>query len=362
MATAGQEHTVQVSGALCCMNRFQVLRKVAPEVCELTERRHIVLQSVYLQQPIGRRALAAKLAWPERMVRKEVEFLREAGLLETETAGMAITSTGEWVLQGLKGIIRDLHGLSDLENLLARRLSLRKVIVVPGDSDRDEAVKKEIAGATAKLLAEVLGEGDVLAVTGGTTLAEVANSFPAQDEGRDLLVVPARGGLGEEVELQANSVAALIAQGLGGRYRLLHVSDDLGEEAMASVACDPKIREILGIIRSAQVVLHGIGTASDMAKRRGLSPELMSHLKEYQAVGEALGYYFDCHGEIVYTTRSVGLNLEDLSTIDTVIAVGGGRSKAEAALAVLSTGHQHIYITDEGAARQMLEALDNWCE
>ena len=160
---------------------------------------------------------------------------------------------------------------------------------------------------------------------------------------------------GEEVELQANSVAARIAERLGGNYRLLHVPDDLGEETMASIACDPKIRQLLECIRSARVVLHGIGTAADMARRRGLSPELQRHLEEKQAVGEALGYYFDSHGEIVYTTRSVGLSLDDLRSVDMVIAVGGGQSKAEAALAVMSTGHQDIYITDEGAARRMLE-------
>ena len=40
-----------------------------------------------------------------------------------------------------------------------------------------------------------------------------------------------------------------------------------------------------------------------------------------------------------------------------VVAVGGGKSKAEAALAVLSTQRQDIYITDEGAAREMLRCL-----
>lgn len=337
------------------MDRLQMLCKIAPEVAELIERRHVVLQHVFMQQPIGRRALATRLAWPERMVRKEIGFLREAGLIETEPAGMVVTATGESVLLGLKSVIRDLHDVVQLEELLTQRLTLKKVVVVPGDADRDETVKKEIARATARLLDEVLKEGDVLAVTGGTTLAEVANSLPTQYGDRDLWVVPARGGLGEEVELQANSVAARIAERLGGNYRLLHVPDDLGEETMASIACDPKIRQLLECIRSARVVLHGIGTAADMARRRGLSPELQRHLEEKQAVGEALGYYFDSHGEIVYTTRSVGLSLDDLRSVDMVIAVGGGQSKAEAALAVMSTGHQDIYITDEGAARRMLE-------
>jgi central glycolytic genes regulator len=92
-----------------------------------------------------------------------------------------------------------------------------------------------------------------------------------------------------------------------------------------------------------------------------LPPELIRHLQEQAAVGEALGYYFNSQGEIVHTTRSVGLRLEDLSSVSLVIAVGGGHTKAEAALAVLSTGHQNVYITDEAAARQMLSDL-GWHE
>ncbi|HHT28378.1 MAG TPA: hypothetical protein GXZ82_14230 [Firmicutes bacterium] len=339
------------------MERLQILRQIAPEIVEIIEHRYMVLQNVYFLQPVGRRALAARLGWPERMVRKEIDFLREAGMLKSEPAGMMVTDFGVKALSGLEETIRKLHGLTELEHALARRLHLRKVIVVPGDSDQDETVKRGLARATARVLNAVLNDHDVLAVTGGTTLAEVANSLPSHHTERDLLVVPARGGLGEEVELQANSVAARIAERLGGRYRLLHVPDGLGEEALASIAVDPNIKQLLDIIRTARVVLHGIGNAEDMARRRGLAPQFMQLLQQENAVGEALGYYFTRDGRIVYTTRSVGLRLEDLEAAELVIAVGGGRSKAEAALAVLSTGHQHYYITDEAAARRMLAIL-----
>lgn len=339
------------------MKQLSVLRKIAPEIGELVERRHTVLQSVTFAQPIGRRALASRLGWPERMVRKEIDFLRESGLLISDTAGMEVSPSGEHVLEELKEIIRDLHGLSAVEKELADRLNLKRVVIVPGDSDLDETVKKELAHATAEFLESVLESADVLAVTGGSTLAEVARSLPRASAERDLVVVPARGGLGEDVELQANAVAAAIAQRLGGNYRLLHVPDDLGQEAISTISMEPKIKELIDLIRSARIVLHGIGTADEMARRRGLSAEYVELLHKRKAVGEAFGYYFDKDGEIVFTTSSVGMRFEDLEGVDLVVAVGGGASKAEAALAVLSTQHQDIYITDEGAAREMLRRL-----
>lgn len=339
------------------MNQLVLISKIAPEVKELVERRHMVLQTISFAQPVGRRALASALGWPERMVRKEIDFLRETQLIVSDAAGMMVTPAGEHVLEELKRVVKEFHGLTELEKELQTRLNLKRVIIVPGDSDQDDSVKKEIATVTARWLAEELRPGDVLAVTGGTTLAEVAMSFPPIEEKRDVIVVPARGGLGEEVELQANTVAAGIATHLGGSYRLLHVPDDLGKDAIASIAGDPKIKALMELIRSARIVLHGIGTAEEMAKRRGLAQEYVEILNRRKAVGEAFGYYFDRDGNIVFTTSSVGLRFEDLEGVELVVAVGGGRSKADAALAVLSTRHQDVYITDEGAATEMLSRL-----
>ena len=89
-------------------------------------------------------------------------------------------------------------GLAEIEQELAERLGLKRVFVVPGDSDDDETVKKEIARVTAEFLRAELVPGDVLAVTGGTTLAEVAKSLPASNGGnrRDRRPCPGRVGRG----------------------------------------------------------------------------------------------------------------------------------------------------------------------
>lgn len=340
------------------MDNLAVIRRIAPEIAELVEKRYTILRNIYFVQPVGRRALAARLRLPERTVRNEVELLREQGLLASNPAGMQVTDAGERILGDLKEYVRELRGLSGLERHLARLLGLQQVIIVPGDSDEDETVKKEMAKATAKYLKAVLQDGDVLAVTGGTTLAEVARSFPASTEKREIMVVPARGGLGEEVEKQANTVAASIADRLGGTYRLLHVPDDVGEDVIASLCGDPKIKEMLDLIKETDMVLHGIGTAEEMAKRRGLGEGDLRLLRDRRAVGEAFGYYFDRKGSIVYTTTSVGLRMEDLAKIDKVVAVGGGHTKAEAALAVMSNRYQDVCITDEGAARLMLTSIE----
>lgn len=330
-----------------------VLQRIAPELSRVVEERYIILRNVRFIQPVGRRVLAAVLKEPERAVRRELDVLRAQGLVQADVGGVKLTPEGEGILDLLGDYLRHLRGLVELERMLADRFGLERAIVVPGDSDQDPSVKRELGRAAGRVLRDILRDGQILAVTGGTTIAEVANALSFGNWKVEVTVVPARGGLGEDVEKQANTIAALLAKTLGGSHRLLHVPDDLSEEALASVTSEPRIREVLELVRRADVVLHGVGTAEEMARRRGLSEEQISRLEKLGAVGEAFGYYFDRLGRPVYITSSVGLKLEDLERAGTVIAVGGGASKAEAVVAVMSHHYQDILVTDEGVARRI---------
>ena len=336
------------------MEPVSVMQKIAPDMLKIIERRYKLLRTVYYTCPIGRRALAAKVNVSERTVRKELELLEDQGLVVGTAAGMQATPAGEQVLVELKEYIREMYGLGELENELCELLSMDTVIVVPGDSDQDEVVKKDMARATARYLRGILRDGDTLAVTGGTTLSQVAECFPADTAQRQIIVVPARGGLGENVNIQANSVAARLADRLGGQYRLLHAPDNVAPSLVDTIMREPRIRDVLSLMRRSNVLLHGIGTAEEMARRRGMDDTTVMHLIADGAVGEAFGYYFDVEGNIVYSMPSVGLRMEELQQIPLVVAVGGGKSKAWAVLSVANTGYCDVCITDEGAARRLM--------
>lgn len=333
---------------------LSIQQKIVPEIIPLMLSRHQVLRSIRFSQPIGRRALADQLHLQERKIRNEVEFLKQQQLIISASAGMQVTPEGETLLWELERYIRDIQGLNELETRLAKIFSIQRVMIVPGDADQDESVKKDLARKTAEYLLANLKEGSILAVTGGTTLAEVAAALTMPTAKRNITVIPARGGLGEDVEIQSNTVAANIAKGLGASYRLLHAPDDLRAKTMQSIAGEPKIKELLELLRRADMVLHGIGSAEEMASRRGMPPEKIAEIQHKGAVGEAFGYYFSIEGQVVHSTSSVGLQITELSSIQQVVAVAGGRSKAAAVKAVLSHAPRNVLILDEGAARGIL--------
>lgn len=86
-----------------------------------------------------------------------------------------------------------------------------------------------------------------------------------------MLFVPARGGIGEGVELEANTICAKMAQNTMSNYRLLYVPDHVSSEAYASIVTEPSVKEVLELIRSSNIVIHGIGDALTMARRRSTS-------------------------------------------------------------------------------------------
>ena len=329
--------------------------KLVPDLLDVMQKRLDILRHVYLQQPIGRRSLAQSLDITERVLRAEVDFLRDQGLIYVENIGMSLTSLGIEVMESLDHLIKEVYGLSSLEQRLQPLLRVKRVFVVPGNSDESDLNKRELGRKAAQYLLSVLTQHDIVAVTGGSTLASMAEMVSGSQNLPNVLFVPARGGLGEHVETQANHIAATCAKKVGAKYRLFHVSDYMGAQAFRLMINDPYIVEMLDLVRSSTVVVHGMGRAIEMAVRRNASGDVLRMLEQGRAVGEAFGNYFDSNGTLVYQTETMGLRLEDIQKARCVIGIAGGKRKAEAIYAVSRAGYQDVLIIDEAAAEGIIE-------
>ena len=334
-------------------------KKIVPELTELLVERYRVLRQVSNEQPIGRRALAVQLNLSERILRSQVDFLKNCGLLNFSAAGMTVTDEGNDILRELADYVRKLQGLSSLEQYLLESMSIKKVVIIPGDSDRELVVKQELGRAAGRTLMELLkdGRGKVVAVSGGTTLAAMAANINGNYP--ELMVVPARGGLGDTVEQQANTITTVLAQNLHASYRQLYVPDSVSQEVLNSIFSeDEGVRSVVEMIKHADILVHGIGRADVMAKHRRLPQHLIDELLKQGAAGEAVGQYCALDGSKVYVTNNAGLMMQDLLHIGTVIGVAGGKSKAKAIMAVSRATKQDILVTDEAAATEIVSLLE----
>lgn len=335
---------------------LELQKKIVPDLLEVMQKRYQVLHYIRLMQPIGRRTLADNLGMTERVLRSEVTLLKDQGLLDVASSGMQLTDEGSQLVIELEDIMKEVAGLRELEETLQKKLHINKIIVVPGDSDQNPSVKHDMGSACVVCMKKSILENNIVAVTGGTTLAAVADMMTPDMKGKNYLFVPARGGLGEHVENQANTICAKMAEKAKGEYRLLHVPEQVSRESYQTLIEEPSIKDLLKLIKSANLVIHGIGDALTMADRRKTTDHDVKKIIEGHAVGEAFGYYFDEQGKIVHNITTFGIRLQDLQESDNVIAIAGGTSKAKAIHAYTKLyEHTSVLITDEGAARHLLE-------
>lgn len=302
--------------------------------------------------------MATSLGISERIIRNEVNLLRDQGLLNIEIMGMNVTDEGKNLLHELNHIYKGIKGILGLQKDLEKALGLKQAIIIPGDSFENSAILGEMGKVTSNTIKSLVHPKDIIGITGGSTMARVAEEMTTLSHDKsDILVIPARGGLGEEIETQSNAIAAKIGKKLGGSYRLLNVPDTLEAEALDIIIKNDEIKSSINLINRINLLVFGIGRADNMAYRRNLPKDRIDKILSQGSVAEAFGHYFDIKGKEVWEYKTIGLSLDKFKEISNVIGVAGGAEKAEAIMAITSLRKDIIIVTDESAARRILELV-----
>lgn len=249
----------------------------------------------------------------------------------------------------------------DLEAELRERFGLADVIVSPARAE-PQAQREEVARSAARYLDRRLRDGDVVAVSHGRDAGEVPRFFRP---GRrlDCTFVSAMGGSPRVDEpTNPNEICRALAERAGGRavslYAPAHVeSAEMRDRLLQQEA----VAETLRVAGRATVALVGIGGTDDgctMVRSGCISPEEIGRLRRHGAVGDILGNYVDARGRPIASAESsrlIGLGMDDLRRIETVVAVVSEPEKPPAILGVLRSGVIDVLILDEGNARAVLE-------
>ncbi len=337
-------------------NLLEIQRKIVPEALILLEKRYSILKEIYLSGTIGRRMLASKMNISERIVRSEVEFLKAEGLLSIDATGMIITPVGMEILDNLGEYISQIRGLSVMQDNLAKKMGINKVLIVPTSLEYNQDALKELGKEASKYFLKTVKPDDIVGITGGYTMYQFSEQMPKKEFSK-MTIVPARGGLGEVLEIQSNSIVANLAGKLSANYKLLHIPDNINKDIMSYMYEDPQIKGVVDDIAKINYFVFGIGNAEDMAKRRHTPKEQWEYIRSRGAVSESFGHYFDIDGNIVHETGTVGIKLEQYKNLQNIIGIAGGKNKAEAILSISKINKNLVLITDESAAYRILDLL-----
>jgi len=334
---------------------LDLINVVAPEVKDIMLKRYNILKIIRENQPIGRRMLAQEIVDTERRIRSETDNLRKLGLIIVETNGMFISKKGEDLIEDLEELSYKIKGLKKIESSLKDKLGIRDVYMVEGDSSKSNLVFKDLGKKTAKVVEGLIKEDVKIAIMGGTTMAVVAEQMEEKKYPENLLVLPGRGGMGESIDIQANSIASKLAKKIGAKYRLLHVPDNIKPEILEALKTNPQIKNILRDLKEVNLLIFGLGRSEDMAIRRNLPELTRDELRIKKACVESLGFYFNEDGEPIMHSTSVGIALDDLQNIENAVCAAAGIKKAKAIYAFSKYYKKYILVTDEVTAKEILK-------
>lgn len=265
--------------------------------------------------------------------------------------------------------------LFDLEARLKASFDISDAVVIPQIAEQANAMVHTLGRAGANYLLGRLQDGDVVAIGGGTAVHAVVQALETR-RSYDVKVVPCMGAVQGRVTTDVNYLATQLAVRLGGPARgsaggeayQLHapafVDTEKQREMLLSMG---PIKEILDIARQATIALLGVGTVDYQTSRfvqfTALSAEDMKWIAEScGGVGEIAARIYDIKGQPCakeYANRTVGLSLQELRNIPFVVGVAAAAVKTRPIYGALRGGYLDALITDEAAARGVLELSEH---
>jgi DNA-binding transcriptional regulator LsrR (DeoR family) len=254
-----------------------------------------------------------------------------------------------------------------LEDALIDRFALTSCTVAPSVAAEGETrgAFAAVGAAGARFLHRYLeGAGPALVGVGkGRTLTAAVVHMPAMRR-PDLKFVSVSGSLTRTLATNPYDVVHKLVANTGGEGYFLPVpyfAASLQEKQV--LLAQKSVQDLLGLARQAHLFVVGIGALNSDAHVRQtgmVSDAEWTALRRLGAVGDLMGSFLDRDGrpiDAAVNRQSVGLTIGDLRG-RRVVALAGGAGKANAILAALRTGVISDLITDEAAARPIVDALE----
>ncbi|NLT12857.1 MAG: hypothetical protein GXY05_00795 [Clostridiales bacterium] len=273
-----------------------------------------------------------------------------------------------------------------LASELAERFRLRKCIVVPSGSHKDDVLLRITTSQAARFASETLFTSHSSVGTAwGSTCREFMRAFPEDTNLCDVNVVPLVGAsplLTQEYQL--NESVRMFAEKMRG-FPLFIYSPGLVEtlEDKRRIMESTFMQSILDRWKNTDYAVLGIGRHRRWEELRGVyqrmglgaKPEdmrqahrgsrtMLEEINSYTdlAVGDLCARQFNIHGEFTqsdYNSKLIGIEGDVLKTIKHVMAIAVGSEKVFAIIGALRTNIIHYFITDENTAIQVLDLLNS---
>jgi len=245
---------------------------------------------------------------------------------------------------------------------LKERFGLRDVLVVPLPTTEPGELLQELGKAAAQYLEDIVKAGDIIGISWGNTLHQVAKALSGKRQPPDIRVVQLKGGVTRtSTDFPTGELAVAFARAFNGTAYLLPAPTFVEDEATKEVLVqEPSIQDILCLGRKANIALVSIGYPSRrsvLVKAGFFSARDIENMRANGAVGDICSRFFRRDGSLYSTNldrRTIGISLEEIKEKPYSIGVAGGLNRVEGILGALRGGYINVLITDEITAKGVL--------
>jgi len=250
----------------------------------------------------------------------------------------------------------------ELERMLERKYRLDKAYVLNSNNLSYSDVLRLMGIFAAKYINNQVKNNHVIGITWGKSVSHTIAALNPNPSLK-LEVVQAIGGT--LVQNPIINIPSLL-QTFMSKFDAtaiylnapLYVDDP---QTCVQLKAEPAIAYALEKARNADIILTGIGEASEETFQYmwfgfDINKELNQLLKAGVS-GSICAQTYDINGtpvSSVFNSHVMGITLEELKTAKKVVAVSGGRRKAEAVLGALRGGYIDVLVTDSQCVNEMV--------
>jgi DNA-binding transcriptional regulator LsrR (DeoR family) len=249
-----------------------------------------------------------------------------------------------------------------LERNIEKKYSLREVIIVDDDKD-DDAQKKNLAKACAEYLKRIVKMDDNIGVSMGTTIKNIGKYIEPNSK-LNLTLIPLIGGVGQtQIEIHPNHVVMDLARAFRGDFKLLHAPAVVSNgEIRNTFLKEESLENILEMGKKVDIAVVGIGSPitdkSTMMSSGYFDVDDLKVFKKQGAAGDICLQFYDINGqsdEFEFNNRVIGVELDNIKKIPTVIGVAGGEEKIEAIVGALNGKFINVLVTNYSNAKAIYD-------
>jgi len=249
-----------------------------------------------------------------------------------------------------------------LERNIEKKYSLREVIIVDDDKD-DDAQKKNLAKACAEYLKRIVKIDDNIGVSMGTTIKNIGKYIEPNSK-LNLTLIPLIGGVGQtQIEIHPNHVVMDLARAFRGDFKLLHAPAVVSNgEIRNTFLKEESLENILEMGKKVDIAIVGIGSPitdkSTMMSSGYFDVDDLKVFKKQGAAGDICLQFYDINGqsdEFEFNNRVIGVELDNIKKIPTVIGVAGGEEKIEAIVGALNGKFINVLVTNYSNAKAIYD-------